>query len=49
MTPAWRGIEGNAVWRNLVGPGDRTVHTPEEQANFLSLLAVVLGTQALVD
>ncbi len=27
-----RGIERNAIWRNLVGPGTRVVHTPEEQA-----------------
>ena len=33
-TTSWRGIERNGVWRNLVGPGNRTVHTPEEQARF---------------
>jgi transcriptional regulator with XRE-family HTH domain len=27
-TSTWRGIERNALWRNLVGPGTRTVHTP---------------------
>jgi transcriptional regulator with XRE-family HTH domain len=37
-TTSWRGIERNGVWRNLVGPGSRTVHTPEEQARFESLL-----------
>lgn len=37
-TASWRGIERNAVWRNLVGPGNRTVQTPEEQARFESLL-----------
>jgi transcriptional regulator with XRE-family HTH domain len=37
-TTSWRGIERNGVWRNLVGPGNRTVHTPEEQARFESLL-----------
>ncbi|MFL6123760.1 hypothetical protein [Actinophytocola sp.] len=31
-TTAWRGIERNAIWRNLAGPGTRTVHTREEQA-----------------
>jgi transcriptional regulator with XRE-family HTH domain len=33
-TTAWRGIERNGVWRNLAGPGNRTVHTPQEQAEF---------------
>jgi transcriptional regulator with XRE-family HTH domain len=33
-TTSWRGIERNGVWRNLAGPGNRTVHTPEEQAEF---------------
>lgn len=33
-TTTWRGIERNAVWRNLVGPGTRAVHTPAEQADF---------------
>jgi transcriptional regulator with XRE-family HTH domain len=33
-TSTWRGIERNAVWRNLVGSGNRTVHTPEEQADL---------------
>jgi transcriptional regulator with XRE-family HTH domain len=37
-TTSWRGIERNGVWRNLAGPGSRTVHTPEEQARFESLL-----------
>ncbi|MGI5242639.1 helix-turn-helix transcriptional regulator [Dactylosporangium sp. CA-139066] len=32
-TTAWRGLERNAVWRNLVGSGNRTVHTPQEQAD----------------
>jgi transcriptional regulator with XRE-family HTH domain len=31
-TSAWRGLERNAVWRNLVGPGPGAVHTPEERA-----------------
>ena len=30
----WRGIERNAIWRNLVGPGTRAVHTPEEHADL---------------
>jgi transcriptional regulator with XRE-family HTH domain len=33
-TTRWRGIERNGVWRNLVGPGTRAVHTPQEQAEF---------------
>jgi transcriptional regulator with XRE-family HTH domain len=33
-TTSWRGIERNGVWRNLVGPGNRTVHTPHERAEF---------------
>ncbi|PZE77668.1 helix-turn-helix transcriptional regulator [Curtobacterium sp. MCBD17_019] len=31
-TSTWRGIERNAVWRNLIGPGTRVVHSPEELA-----------------
>jgi transcriptional regulator with XRE-family HTH domain len=34
QTTSWRGIERNSVWRNLVGPGTRAVHTPAEQAEF---------------
>jgi transcriptional regulator with XRE-family HTH domain len=41
-----RGIERNGVWRNLVGPGNRTVHTPEEQARFESLLVADLRMTA---
>jgi transcriptional regulator with XRE-family HTH domain len=33
-TTTWRGIERNAVWRNLVGPGTRVIHSPEERADF---------------
>jgi transcriptional regulator with XRE-family HTH domain len=32
-TPA-RGIERNAVWRNLVGSGSRALQTPDEQARL---------------
>jgi transcriptional regulator with XRE-family HTH domain len=46
VTTSWRGIERNAVWRNLIGPGNRTVHTPEEQARFLSLLVADLRMTA---
>jgi hypothetical protein len=28
---AWRGIERNGVWRNLLGPGPAAVHTPEQR------------------
>jgi transcriptional regulator with XRE-family HTH domain len=45
-TTSWRGIERNGVWRNLAGPGNRTVHTPEEQARFESLLVADLRTTA---
>jgi transcriptional regulator with XRE-family HTH domain len=41
-TTSWRGIERNAVWRNLVGLGSRTVHDPEDQARFESLLVADL-------
>ena len=40
------GIERNGVWRNLVGPGNRTVQTPEEQARFESLLVADLRMTA---
>jgi transcriptional regulator with XRE-family HTH domain len=33
-TTTWRGIERNAVWRNLVGPGSRAVYTAAEKADF---------------
>ena len=45
-TTSWRGIERNGVWRNLVGPGNRTVHTPEEQARFEALLVADLRMTA---
>jgi transcriptional regulator with XRE-family HTH domain len=31
-TTTWHGIERNAVWRHLVGPGSRAVSAPDEQA-----------------
>ena len=46
QTTSWRGIERNGVWRNLVSPGNRTVHTPEEQARFESLLVADLRMTA---
>lgn len=33
-TTTWQGNERNSVWRNLVGPGTRAVHTPEQRAEF---------------
>ena len=46
QTTSWRGIERNGVWRNLVGPGNRTVHTPEERARFESRLVADLRMTA---
>ncbi len=34
QTTTWRGIERNSLWRNLVGPGTRAVHSAEERAEF---------------
>jgi transcriptional regulator with XRE-family HTH domain len=31
-TSTWHGIERNAVWRNLLGPANRVVQSPQEQA-----------------
>ena len=45
-TSAWRGIERNAVWRNLVGPGNRTVHTAQEQAEHEARLVADLRLTA---
>jgi transcriptional regulator with XRE-family HTH domain len=45
-TTSSRGIERNAVWRNLVGPGNRTVDAPEEHARFESLLVADLRMTA---
>lgn len=33
-TSTWRAIERNAIWRNLLGPGTRVVHTPQEHADL---------------
>ncbi|MEU2201750.1 helix-turn-helix transcriptional regulator [Isoptericola sp. NPDC019482] len=35
-TTAWRGIERNALWRHLVGPGSRVVHTADEYADLVA-------------
>ncbi|GAA2310987.1 helix-turn-helix transcriptional regulator [Streptomyces kunmingensis] len=45
-TSTWRGIERNAVWRNLVGPGNRSVHTPREQAEHEARLVADLRLTA---
>ena len=45
-TASRRGIERNSVWRNLIGPGTRTVHTAEEQAEFEALLVADLRLTA---
>jgi transcriptional regulator with XRE-family HTH domain len=45
-TTSWRGIERNGVWRNFAGPGNRTVHTPQEQARFESMLVADLRMAA---
>ena len=45
-TSTWRGIERNAVWRNLVGPGTRAVHTPAERAEFEGSLVADLRLTA---
>ncbi len=33
-TTTWHGIERNSIWRNIIGPGTRVIHTPEEHADF---------------
>jgi MmyB-like transcription regulator ligand binding domain len=45
-TTSWRGIERNAVWRNLVGPGSRAVDTPEEHGLLESRLVADLRMTA---
>ncbi|MFJ4653344.1 helix-turn-helix transcriptional regulator [Nocardia sp. NPDC088792] len=46
QTTSWRGIERNSVWRNLIGPGTRAVHTPGEQADFEARLVADLRLTA---
>ncbi|MFI5960386.1 helix-turn-helix transcriptional regulator [Cryptosporangium sp. NPDC051539] len=41
-----RGIERNAVWRHLVGGGNRTVHTADEYAEFRAGLVADLRRTA---
>lgn len=45
-TSSWRGIERNAVWRNLAGSGNRVVHTPQEQADHQARLVADLRLTA---
>jgi MmyB-like transcription regulator ligand binding domain len=45
-TSDWRGIERNAVWRNLLGPASRVVHTAQEQADHESRLVADLRLTA---
>jgi len=45
-TTSWRGLERNGLWRNLVGPGTRAVHTPDEQAEFEARLVADLRLTA---
>src|ERR1700752_2591245 len=45
-TTSWRGIERNGVWRNLIGPGIRVIHTPEEKAEFEARLVADLRLTA---
>ena len=33
-TCSWRGIERNAIWRNLLGPDSRVLHTAAELADL---------------
>jgi transcriptional regulator with XRE-family HTH domain len=46
LTTRWSGIERNALWRNLVGPGNRAVHSSEEQAGHEALLVADLRLTA---
>jgi transcriptional regulator with XRE-family HTH domain len=46
QTTSWRGIERNSVWRHLIGPGTRVIHTPEEKADFEALLVADLRLTA---
>src|SRR4051812_44024035 len=43
-TPPWRGLERNAVWRNIARLPSRVVHTPQEQADHEARLVADLRT-----
>jgi transcriptional regulator with XRE-family HTH domain len=45
-TSGWRGVERNAVWRHLVGPGSRAVLTDRERADFHARLVAELRLAA---
>jgi hypothetical protein len=45
-TSAWRGLERNAIWRNLTGGPNRVVHTPREQAEHEARLVADLRLTA---
>jgi hypothetical protein len=45
-TSAWRGIERNAIWRNLLGPASHVVHTTQEQADHEARLVADLRLTA---
>jgi transcriptional regulator with XRE-family HTH domain len=45
-TSASRGIERNTIWRHLVGPGSRAIHSTEEQAAFEAQLVADLRMTA---
>jgi hypothetical protein len=45
-TTSWRGLERNAVWRNVAGLPSRVVHTPHEQADHEARLVADLRLTA---
>jgi transcriptional regulator with XRE-family HTH domain len=45
-TSAWRGLERNAIWRNLTGVPTRVVHTAQEQAQHEARLVADLRLSA---
>ncbi|WP_027344651.1 helix-turn-helix transcriptional regulator [Hamadaea tsunoensis] len=45
-TSTWRDLERNAVWRNLLGPKSRVVHTEREQADHEARLVADLRLTA---
>lgn len=45
-TSTWRGLERNAIWRNLLGPGSRVVHTAQELADHEARLVADLRLTA---
>ncbi len=42
----WRGLERNAVWRNLLGSGSRVRHTPQQRREFEAALVADLRATA---